>query len=92
MCGWGDSQLKYYLIGTPLIWMGSTISLFIAVLLLGFYLSRHQRKYVDMEPRAAFIPVVSSLKVLRICMQANGITSSTLERLHSLDGSFISVN
>jgi len=54
MCGWGDQQLKYYLIGTPLIWQGSTISLFIAVLLLGFYLFRQQRKYVDMEPRAAF--------------------------------------
>jgi dolichyl-phosphate-mannose-protein mannosyltransferase len=54
MCGWGDSQSKYYLIGTPLIWQGSTISLFIAVLLLVFYLFRQQRKYADMEPRAAF--------------------------------------
>lgn len=54
MCGWGDSQIKYYLIGTPLIWVGSTISLFIAVFLLGFYLFRQKRKYVDMEPRAAF--------------------------------------
>lgn len=54
MCGWGDTQIKYYLVGTPLIWYGSTISLLIAVLLLGFYLFRQQRKYVDMEPRAAF--------------------------------------
>jgi len=51
MCGWADNQIKYYLIGTPLIWQGSTISLFIAVLLLVFYLFRQQRKYVDMEPR-----------------------------------------
>jgi dolichyl-phosphate-mannose-protein mannosyltransferase len=91
MCGWGDTQLKYYLIGTPLIWMGSTISLFIAVLLLGFYLFRQQRKYVDMEPRAAFHSPAPSLTILSVCMQANGITSSTLERLRSLGGSSISV-
>ncbi|KAF7782743.1 CAZyme family GT39 [Agaricus bisporus var. burnettii] len=24
MCGWGDAQLKYYLIGTPTIWWGGT--------------------------------------------------------------------
>lgn len=54
MCGWGPQQLKYYLIGTPLIWMGSTISLIISVFLLGFYLFRQQRKYVDMEPRTVF--------------------------------------
>lgn len=51
MCGWGDTQLKYYLIGTPLIWMGSTISLFFGLFLFGFYLFRQHRKFVDMEPR-----------------------------------------
>lgn len=56
MCGWGDNQPKYYLIGTPLIWTGSTISLFIGLFLFGFYLFRQQRKYADMEPRATFHP------------------------------------
>lgn len=50
MCGWGANQAKYYLLGTPVIWWGSTISLFIAVTAMGIYLLRRQRKYVDMEP------------------------------------------
>jgi dolichyl-phosphate-mannose-protein mannosyltransferase len=52
MCGWGDTQLKYYLMGTPIIWWGSTISLGVALVSLFVYLLRAQRKYVDMDPRA----------------------------------------
>jgi len=51
MCGWGDNQTKYYLMGTPIIWWGSTFSLAFSLLALGVYLLRQQRKYVDMEPR-----------------------------------------
>ncbi|KAH9930672.1 glycosyltransferase family 39 protein [Fomitopsis serialis] len=51
MCGWGANQSKYYLLGTPVIWWGSTLSLFVAVAALGIYMIRKQRKYVDMEPR-----------------------------------------
>ncbi|TRM61270.1 glycosyltransferase family 39 protein [Schizophyllum amplum] len=51
MCGWGDVQTKYYLLGTPVIWWGSTISLFVALAALGIYVLRKQRRYVDMEPR-----------------------------------------
>lgn len=51
MCGWGSEQYKYYLMGTPLIWWGSTISLFVAGATIVVYLLRAQRKYVDMEPR-----------------------------------------
>jgi len=60
MCGWGADQHKFYLMGTPVIWWASTISLFVAVLALGVYLLRVQRKYVDMDARAPHI----SLKVL----------------------------
>lgn len=87
MCGWGDNQTKYYLIGTPLIWVGSTLSLFMGVFLLGIYLFRQQRKYVDMEPRAVFHSPGLVIDKLSICMQVNGITSSTSEKLHSLGGS-----
>jgi dolichyl-phosphate-mannose-protein mannosyltransferase len=31
MCGWGDQQTKYYLIGTPIIWWGATASLLIGI-------------------------------------------------------------
>ena len=50
MCGWGDGQTKYYLLGTPIIWWGSTISLGLGLLAFVVYLMRMQRKYVDMEP------------------------------------------
>ncbi|KAJ9128277.1 hypothetical protein QFC24_000570 [Naganishia onofrii] len=50
MCGWGDNQIKYYLIGTPIIWWGSTISLFAGLFTLGFYLMRMQRQYQDWAP------------------------------------------
>lgn len=51
MCGWGDDQTKYYLLGTPVIWWGSTFALVSSLGVLVVYLMRHQRKYVDMEPR-----------------------------------------
>ena len=51
MCGWGDTQIKYYLMGTPVIWWASTISLGVAFVTLGVYLLRAQRKYVDMDAR-----------------------------------------
>jgi dolichyl-phosphate-mannose--protein O-mannosyl transferase len=50
MCGWGDHQLKYYLLGNPVVWWGSTTSLFAGILVFGIYVLRMQRKYVDMEP------------------------------------------
>ncbi|RXW11236.1 hypothetical protein EST38_g14619, partial [Candolleomyces aberdarensis] len=51
MCGWGDQQIKYYLMGTPVIWWGGTISLVVGLLTFGFYLLRWQRKYNDMDAR-----------------------------------------
>ena len=50
MCGWGDNQPKYYLLGTPIIWWGSTLSLVLGLAALGVYVLRQQRRYVDMEP------------------------------------------
>lgn len=51
MCGWGDNQIKYYLMGTPVIWWGSSLSLIVAILSTGVYILRSQRKYIDMESR-----------------------------------------
>ncbi|KAL5511598.1 PMT2 [Sanghuangporus vaninii] len=50
MCGWGDQQTKYYLLGTPIIWWAGSTSLIISVIALGIYLMRRQRKYKDFEP------------------------------------------
>ena len=54
MCGWGDEQTKYYLLGTPLIWWGGATSLIVSLCTLGVYLLRMQRKYADMDPRGLF--------------------------------------
>ena len=50
MCGWGDQQTKYYLLGTPIIWWASATSMIASVAFLGIYLIRQQRKYKDFEP------------------------------------------
>ena len=47
MCGWGDNTIKFYLLGTPIIWWGSTISLGLAFVVLGWYVLRMQRQYRD---------------------------------------------
>ena len=51
MCGWGDTQVKYYLLGTPIIYWGGAISLIASIFVVGVYILRMHRKYVDMEPR-----------------------------------------
>ena len=37
MCGWGDQQLKYYLLGTPIIWWAGTASLAASLGVLAIY-------------------------------------------------------
>ncbi|KAL0580607.1 Dolichyl-phosphate-mannose--protein mannosyltransferase 2 [Marasmius crinis-equi] len=53
MCGWGDQQIKFYLLGTPVVWWGSTISLIVFVVVGGVYILRRQRKYTDFGDKAA---------------------------------------
>jgi dolichyl-phosphate-mannose-protein mannosyltransferase len=55
MCGWGDNQIKYYLLGTPVIWWASSASLVGGIFVLGWYLLRMQRKYTDFKPGVYFI-------------------------------------
>lgn len=47
MCGWGDGQIKFYLLGTPIIWWGSSIALVLGLVLAFWYVLRMQRQYRD---------------------------------------------
>ncbi|KAK0535978.1 Protein O-mannosyltransferase 2 [Tilletia horrida] len=50
MNSWADDSVKYYLVGNVLVWWGSTISLPVFVLVLGWYLARIQRRHADLSP------------------------------------------
>lgn len=49
MCGWDDSTVKYFLLGNPLVYWGSTASLSIVGLMVAWYLVRWQRGYNDLK-------------------------------------------
>ena len=92
MCGWGDQQTKYYLIGLPVIWWGGSISLILATLALGVYLMRQQRKYVDMEPSECFAFSRAWKSELTWVSQGNGNTSCMCAKSLVSAGSSISVS
>ncbi|KAI8806925.1 Dolichyl-phosphate-mannose-protein mannosyltransferase-domain-containing protein [Cladochytrium replicatum] len=47
MCGWGDDAVKFFLLGHPLIWWGSAVSLVVFLGLMLFYGVRSQRQCKD---------------------------------------------
>jgi dolichyl-phosphate-mannose-protein mannosyltransferase len=49
MCSWDDSVVKYFLLGNPLVYWGSTASLGVFVLLVAWYLVRWQRGFTDLS-------------------------------------------
>lgn len=48
MCGWGDNQVKYYLLGNPIVWWLSIGAIVAFCLTTGFYVIRMQRKIFDL--------------------------------------------
>jgi dolichyl-phosphate-mannose-protein mannosyltransferase len=50
MCSWDDGIVKYFLLGNPIVYWGSTASLGGFGLLFVWYLFRWQRGYVDLTP------------------------------------------
>ncbi|KAI9852895.1 MAG: Protein O-mannosyltransferase 2 [Vezdaea acicularis] len=50
MCGWDDGIVKYFLLGNPIVYWGSTASLGALVLLVFWYLIRWQRGYEELKP------------------------------------------
>lgn len=49
MCGWDDNIVKYFLLGNPLVYWGSTASLGVLGLLVVWYLIRWQRGYNELK-------------------------------------------
>ena len=49
MCSWDDSVTKYFLLGNPLVYWGSTASLGISALIFLWYLVRWQRGYAELS-------------------------------------------
>src|SRR5438045_8824406 len=50
MCGWDDKTVKYFLLGNPFVYWGSTLSLGIFSFLVVWYTLRWQRGYNDLKP------------------------------------------
>lgn len=49
MCSWDDNTVKYFLLGNPFVYWGSTASLGIFALLVAWYTLRWQRGYVELN-------------------------------------------
>ncbi|KAI9923675.1 Protein O-mannosyltransferase 2 [Aspergillus wentii] len=49
MCSWDDNTVKYYLLGNPFVYWGSTASLGVFGLLVSWYLVRWQRGYKELS-------------------------------------------
>ena len=50
MCSWEDGVIKYFLLGNPAVYWGSTASIGILGLVVLWYLVRWQRGYVELKP------------------------------------------
>lgn len=51
MCSWDDKITKYFLLGNPFVYWGSTVSLGIVALVVAWYLVRWQRGFKDLNAK-----------------------------------------
>lgn len=51
MCSWDDNIVKYFLLGNPLVYWGSTASLGVLALVVVWYLVRWQRGFAELTQR-----------------------------------------
>ena len=67
MCGWGDTQTKYYLLGTPFIWWSGSVSLIASLFVATVYILRMQRKYKDFDA-GELTTLVRGSPLLKLCV------------------------
>lgn len=48
MCGWDDAIVKYFLLGNPVVYWGSTFSVFFIMAMIAYYAIRWQRGYDEL--------------------------------------------
>ena len=49
MCGWDNNIVKYFLLGNPIVYWGSTLSLAVFGAMMAWYLVRWQRGYDELK-------------------------------------------
>lgn len=100
MNGWIDGGEKYYLLGNPITWWISSVSLGVWALTLLWHLMRFQRKINDFAPGeylflvllAGFISRAGTDDSHRCYKKANGTTSCICQRSRSAAGRSTSVS
>ncbi|CAO1632874.1 unnamed protein product [Parajaminaea phylloscopi] len=50
MNSWADDSTKYYLVGNPVVWWGSSVSIVVFLGTLLWYMARLQRRHADLSP------------------------------------------
>lgn len=48
MCGWGENDVKFYLLGNPVVWWLSIASVGLFCITMAYYVIRRQRKIFDL--------------------------------------------
>jgi hypothetical protein len=59
MCSWDDRVIKFYLLGNPIIWWGSTLSVIVFVLMFMTYLIRSKRQLNDFKTNGILLTYLS---------------------------------
>ncbi|KAG2219943.1 hypothetical protein INT45_010457 [Circinella minor] len=49
MCGWGDDNVKYFLMGNPMVWWSSFISLWVFIITAGVYNVQRRRQFCELS-------------------------------------------
>ena len=54
MCGWGDNDVKFYLLGNPFVWWGGLAAVVAVLFLFVYYVIRARRGINDFKSAGMF--------------------------------------